>query len=373
MTITARAVGAVELPGAAPVTGGHALLRHPGGRHHALLRHDGVIALVDLGAAFAGGPAVLATVADPWPGWRNSACAASPDGSLIVLSGQRSVLALDSDGRTRWEYGHGCWGDGPHRHDGPEPCPGFFSGSVQVGADGRHVWAHVRPDIDHGDPYVDSHEQWVLLDAADGTVLGHARVEGGSQGSHQLTPPDGSRMILATGQGQDGSPAYVGHWDGSALTAGEIGDGFRIPVALHPGGRAFLSTPHGHDPLLLHRFPGGQVLMDRDAADLAGRDANTDDDEFEPAWDFVAGFVDGHTVIAAAYDAGHHREESRHWLLDALTLRPLGPVAYPDPGPDPGPDRDPDQGGYPVALGDGTWLTLAADGTTLNRWAPHRR
>lgn len=365
MTITARAVGAVELPGAASVTGGHALLRHPGGRHHALLRHDGVIALVDLGAAFAGGPAVLATVADPWPGWRSSACAASPDGSLIVLSGQRSVRALDPDGRTRWEYRHGCWGDGPHRHDGPGPCPGLFSGSVQVGADGRHVWAHVLPDVDHGDPEADSYEQWVLLDAADGTVLGHARVEGGSQGSRQLPHPDGSRMILATGQGQDGSPAYAGHWDGSALTVGEIGDGFRVPVDLHPGGRAFLSTPHGHDPLLLHRFPDSRVLMDRDAVDLTDGEGNTDGDGPEPAWDLVAGFVDGYTVIAGAYDVRHHREAPRHWLLDALTLRPLGRVAYPDR--DPG--RDPDGGGHPVALGDGTWLTLAADGTTLNRWA----
>ncbi|MDX2706525.1 hypothetical protein PV350_27275 [Streptomyces sp. PA03-6a] len=364
VTVPARPVGAAELPGAAAVAGGHALLRHPGGVHHALLHQDDAIVLVDLEAAFAGRPAVLASFADPWPGWRNSACAARAGGGLVVLSGQRSVLAVDSGGLTRWEYRHGCWGDGPHRHDGPEPCPGHFSGSVQVGADGRLVWAHVLPDIDHGDPEADSYEQWVVLDAADGTVLGHARVEGGSQGSHQLPPPDGSRMILATGQGQDGSPAYAGHWDGSALTVGEVGDGFRIPVAVHPGGRAFLSTPHGHEPLQLHRFPDGRVLMDRDAADLAGGDGNTGDDGPEPAWDFVAGFVDGHTVIAGAYDARHHREASRHWLLDALTLRPLGAVAYPD--------QDPDQGDHPVALGDGTWLTLAAGGTTLNRWALHR-
>ncbi|MFI8185650.1 hypothetical protein ACIF70_34740 [Actinacidiphila glaucinigra] len=364
--IRARPAGTACLPGAGSATAGHALLRHPGGAHHALLhQEDDALALVDLDAAFAGRPAVLATVANPLPGWRNSARAASADGGLIVLSGQRSVLALEPDGRTRWEYRHGCWGDAPHRHGGPEPCPGLSRGSVQVGADGGLVWAHVLPDIDHGNPVTDSYEQWLVLDAAAGTVLGVARIEGGSQGSHQLPHPDGTRMILGTGQGQDGSPAYVGHWDGSALTVREIGDGFRIPVAVHPGGRAFLSTPHGYDSLWLHRFPDGRVLMDRDAADLAG--GEDDGDGTEPAWDFVAGFVDGHTVIAAAYDAHHHREASRHWLLDALTLRPLGPVAYPDG------DRYPGRGDNPVALGDGTWLTLAADGTTLNRWSPHRR
>ncbi|MEU1622427.1 hypothetical protein ABZ479_34690 [Streptomyces sp. NPDC005722] len=369
--VPARRVGTARLPGAGPVTAGHALLRHPGGAHHALLHQDGAIALVDLEAAFAGRPAVLATVADPWPGWRNSACSASADGALVVLSGQRSVLALDAHGRTRWEYRHGCWGDGPHRHDGPAPCPGFARGSVQAGADGGLVWAHVLPDIDHGDPAADSYEQWVVLDAADGTVLGLARVEGGSQGSHQLPHPDGSRMILGTGQGQDGSPAYAGHWDGSALTVQEVGDGFRVPVAVHPGGGAFLSTPHGHDPLLLHRFTDGRVLMERDAADLAGGDGeheNDDDGEGpEPAWDFVAGFVDGHTVIASAYEARHHGAAARHWLLDALTLRPLGPVAYP------GGEGDTGTSDYPVALGDGTWLTLASDGTTLNRWSAERR
>lgn len=373
--IRARPAGTARLPGAGSVTAGHALLRHPGGAHHALLQQgDDTFALVDLDAAFAGRSAVLAGVANPWPGWRNSACAASADGGLVVLSGQRSVLALEPDGRTRWEYRHGCWGDGPHRHGGAEPCRGLAQGSVQVGADGGLVWAHVLPDIDHGDPDTDSYEQWLVLDAADGTVLGVARIEGGSQGSHHLPhPDDGTRMILGTGQGQDGSPAYVGHWDGSALTVREIGDGFRIPVAVHPEGRAFLSTPHGHEPLQLHRFPDGRVLMDRDAADLTGGednaqdDADADADGTEPAWDFVAGFVDGHTVIAAAYDAYHHREASRHWLLDALTLRPLGPVAYPDG------DREPAGSGYPVALGDGTWLTPAADGTTLNRWSPHRR
>jgi hypothetical protein len=359
VTIHARPVGAVELPDAASVTCGHALLRHPGGVHHALLRRDGAIVLVDLAAALAGGPSVLATVPDPWPGWRNSACAASGDGSLIVLSGQRSVLALEADGRTRWEYRHGCWGDGPHRHDGPGPCRGLFQGSAMVGTDGRLVWAHVLPDVGHGDPDVDSHEQWLVLDAVDGTVLGRARVEGGSQGSHQLPHPDGARMILSTGQGQDGSPAYLGHWDGSALTVREIGDGFRIPVAVHPSGRAFLSTPHGHDPLLLHRFPDARVLMDRDAADLRTGDA----DEREPAWDFVAGFLDEHTVIAGVRDARHRRDAERHWLLDALTLRPLGPVDYPRPV----------RGAHPVALGDGTWLTLDPDGTALSRWTAHRQ
>ncbi|WUD78040.1 hypothetical protein OG937_43180 [Streptomyces sp. NBC_00510] len=63
--------------------------------------------------------------------------------------------------------------------------------------------------------------------------------------------------------------------------------------------------------------------------------------------------------------AGHVRRHAAPDGPATIPACPLGPVAYPD--------QDPDQGDHPVALGDGTWLTLAADGTTLNRWAPHRR
>ncbi|WP_431676791.1 hypothetical protein [Kitasatospora sp. KL5] len=355
MTFHARPSGTVPLPDAASVVGGHALLRHPSGSRHALLRDAGTIRLVDLLAAFDGAPGLLAVVPDPWPGWRNGVRGASADGSLIVLAGQRSVLALEADGRARWEYRHGCWGDGPHAHGGADgPCHGLWSGSCAVSPDGTLVWAHVLPDLDHGDPAVDSYEEWLILDAADGAVLGRTRLEGGTGGSNHLPYPDGARMLLSTGQGQDGTPAYLGHWDGTELTVREVGDGFRIPVDVHPGGRAFLSTPHGRDGLQLHRSTDGLVVMERAAGDLAA-----DGDE-APLWDYVAGFVDGHTVIAAAHDAGR-REDRRHWLLDALTLRPLGPVAYPRP-----------VGGYPLALGDGSWLTLDAEGSALLRWKGSR-
>ncbi|MFI5533017.1 hypothetical protein ACIA8O_31215 [Kitasatospora sp. NPDC051853] len=351
--IRPHAAGTAVLPDAASVTGGHALLAHPSGARHALLRDGDALVLLDLVEAFGGREAVLARVPNPWPGHRLPAGAATEGGDLVVLPGHRSVRALEADGRTRWEHRHGCRADGPHRHEGEEPCSGrSWHGSCGMSPDGTVVWAHVLPDLDHSDPDADSHEEWLVLDATDGAVLGRARIEGGSQGSHHLPHPDDGLMLLATGQGQDGSPAYLGHWDGTALTVRELGDGFRIPTSVHPSGRAFLSTPHSGGPLHLHRLPDGTALTGRHADDLSTGPGH------RPRWDYVAGFVDPHTVVAGTYDLPRHDDTRRHWLLDALTLRPLGRIDYPVP-----------VAGHPVGLGDGSWVTAAADGTALHRWS----
>ncbi|MEU9130996.1 hypothetical protein AB0D08_23340 [Kitasatospora sp. NPDC048540] len=340
MPIGARLLATAVLPDARAVTGGHALTLGPGPRR-AVLRDGDLLAVYDLDRVFAGDTAPESTVPNPWPGWSGGVHAVSPDGGLLVLCGQRSVRAVDRAGRLRWEYRHGCWGEGRHRHEGPAPCPGRDNGSCRVGVDGQTVWAHVLPDIDHGDPAVDSHEEWVVLGLADGRPLGRARIEGCTAGSYQIPHPDGGRMLLGIGQGQDGSPLYLGHWDGTGLTAHPLGDGFRVVSDVHPSGLAFLTAPHGSGDLLLHRFPDGATVMARGALG-------------EP-WDLLAGFLDPYTVLTAA--GRRSREDGEHWLLDALTLRPLGPIAYPRP-----------VRGHPRALGDGSWLTLDEDGGALHRW-----
>ncbi len=325
MAIRARLIATVALPDASAVTQGFAFHSRPGMRR-VLLRDGGDLSLFDLDRALAGDATPLASVPNPWPLWTHGVHTSAPDGTLVVVvCGQRSIRAIERSGRTRWEYQHGCWGDRMHQHQGSAPCPGFGSGSCRLSADGRLLWAHVLPDVDHGDPSVDSHEEWLVLDTSDGRVLGRARIEGGSAGSEHLPHPDGKHMLLGTAQGQDGSPVHLGHWDGTSLTVSEICDGFRIPTDIHSSGRVFVSTPHSDDTLVLHQFPSGAPVMERDAESLT-----EPADEDSPSWDYVAGFVDAHTVIAGTR-SWDEDETKQHWLLDALSLRPLGPVAYPEP------------------------------------------
>ncbi|GHF21322.1 hypothetical protein GCM10017786_64100 [Amycolatopsis deserti] len=64
-----------------------------------------------------------------------------------------------------------------------------------------------------------------------------------------------------------------------------------------------------------------------------------------------------HASPAEYADAGHH--PARHWLLHDLTLR--GEITYPFPVTGP-----------PRPAGEGTWYTLAEDGTAVRFWTLSR-
>ncbi|MEU0402990.1 hypothetical protein ABZ318_22660 [Streptomyces sp. NPDC006197] len=72
------------------------------------------------------------------------------------------------------------------------------------------------------------------------------------------------------------------------------------------------------------------------------------------------GFLDEARVLAPVGE-GPWEEECRHFLLDAVDLRPRAEVAYP-PGVE--------VASRVLPLGDGTWLTF--DGDTVRRWRTGR-
>ncbi|MGW5175427.1 hypothetical protein ACWERY_13820 [Streptomyces sp. NPDC004082] len=109
----------------------------------------------------------------------------------------------------RWELRHRCWAgcaghtafdeygdDRDHRY--------ASSGSAAFSADGKLLWAHVlgplsgeQPDGDRGE------EEWLVLDAADGTVLARTRTRTSAAGSVHVPHPDPGQMGLSVGEGQD--------------------------------------------------------------------------------------------------------------------------------------------------------------------------
>ncbi|MGF1424976.1 hypothetical protein [Kitasatospora sp. LaBMicrA B282] len=114
----------------------------------------------------------------PWP-QRYGQVAVAPDGSLAVFTGVHAVRAVDAAGAVRWELAHSCWAwacraahagfeeyadDRGHRY--------ADSGSAGFSADGRLLWAHVRGPLGEDGAAPDPAEEWLLLDPADGRVLG---------------------------------------------------------------------------------------------------------------------------------------------------------------------------------------------------------
>ncbi|MCX5151607.1 hypothetical protein OHB36_33445 [Streptomyces sp. NBC_00320] len=89
--------------------------------------------------------------------------------------------------------------------------------------------------------------------------------------------------------------------------------------------------------------------------DLAELSVDPENDEF-----LSAEVLDGRRVLVQGpvHPAGG-APQTRHWLLDADTLRPLGRLGSPAP-----------VGEDVTSLGDGTWLTH--DGDRVHRWSVSR-
>lgn len=339
VSIPVRRVGGAVLPGVRGLVVGYGVQRWPGTGVHVLTHQEGALRAHALDRAFGGDPAPLAVFPDPDPEWARGVHATAPDGSFAVFSGRTAVRAVNASGRTLWEHGHDCWG-----------CDTMESGSCHVTADGRYVWATVPG------PHADgtyAGDEWLVLDASDGEVLAGTVLGCAAAGSNHLPHPDGVHMGLGVGEGQDGTPLYWGRRDGRELTTWPVGDEDRVLADVHPSGAAFLTVAHSSDDLAWHRFPDGAV-----GGTMPAEEAQGDvDPEYGAYWDYSCGYVDEHTVLASATAyAEEDVDTAPHWLLDALTLRVLGEIAYPVPVRD-----------AACPLGDGTWLTEGEDGE-ITRW-----
>ncbi|BAU86732.1 hypothetical protein SLA_5863 [Streptomyces laurentii] len=215
----------------------------------------------------------------PWPR-RCGDAVVSPDATLAVFSGPHGLRAVDRTGAVRWELGHACWAPCPeggavtsyaaddHAH---RYAP---SGSTCFSADGTLVWAHVRGPL-AGDAPVQGpgsgEEEWLVLDAADGSVLARAETGTAAAGSFHVPHPDPSRMGLTIGEGQDGSPLRWGRFDGRALTVDRLGDDDLVLLAVGPGGDRLLTVTHDQDTLAVRRLADGAVTAALDASAIPPR------------------------------------------------------------------------------------------------------
>ncbi|MFE2711874.1 hypothetical protein ACFXKI_07730 [Streptomyces mirabilis] len=337
------------------------------GRTLILQGDDTQLAAYDLAAALAG-EASVARFPRPWPR-RFGTCTVAPGLDVAVFAGVHAVRAVDRRGTTLWEVRHGCWeGSCRKMHASFEEygentdSRGHLyadSGSVVFSADGKLVWAHVRGPLAEGDEDPGVIDEWLVLDATDGRVLGQADILTAAAGSGHVSHPDPGQMGLSVGEGQDGVPLLWGRWNGERLTVDRIGDDDRCLMAVSPSGEHFLTVTHYQEALALHRVEGGSVVSELDAEEVIPDHPalHPDNDEPEVRWDYYGGFLDEHTVIAGTSEADEEYGAGRHWLVDVRDMRLLGEVTYPFP-----------TSGVPNTLGDGSWYTIAEDTKELQVW-----
>jgi hypothetical protein len=281
----------------------------------------------------------------------------SPERDLAVFAGVHAVRAVDARGATRWELRHACWYSGcgllhdsfdDYAHDADHRFAD--EGSVAVSADGRLVWAHVR------DPLGGDGEVWVVLDAADGTVLGQADTMTVASNSVHTAHPDPAQMGLSIGEGEEGSPALRGRWDGRRLTFEQI-DTDTVLLAVSPSGRHLLTVDAGQWSLALHRSQDGALLRELDAEGTVPQHPGNGGTATRVYWDFDAAFVTEETVVAGTSECDRRHGAARHWLVDVAAMTLRGEIAY--PAPVTGPAR---------AAGGGRWCTVAADRASVQVW-----
>ncbi|MFI2737554.1 hypothetical protein [Streptomyces sp. NPDC018711] len=364
MSVHARLHATVPAPLPPSEAGPPEILGQPG---HRLLvqRSDDEIVARPLDDAYAARPGAEVRFPAPWPRdlgtWE-----VSPDAGLAVFAGVHAVRAVEPSGATRWEVRHACWACGEthesydayadrrnHRH--PD------QGSVGFSADGSLVWAHVRGPLPEGELTPDTVDEWLVIDALDGRVLARADAQAAAAGSeHVPHPTDPRRMGLSIGEGQDGAPLRLGHWDGEKLDV-TYAEGDLCLLGVSPSGDRLMTVSHDQDALAVRDLHG--VLLDGlewDAESVLPPhpDAPSEyEDEAPACWDWAGGFVDETTLVVSTVESDDEWGEVRHWLLDTTGTHGLRPVTYPSP-----------PSGQPTALGNGAWATPSESGDALHVW-----
>jgi hypothetical protein len=287
------------------------------------------------------------TTSFPAPG-PDDGFAVSSDGTFAVFTSTTAVTAVAADGSRRWLHAY------------PRPVRDGSHGSTLITAEGRQVWTVVPADATTAgsrddDARLRRTDQWLVLDAADGSVLAATTLDSVGAGSEHFAHPDGIHIGLSVGEGQDGALLYWGRLDGGNLIWWSVGDSDRVLVDLNSDGSRFLTVAHGQEDAAIHAFGdrGGDPLARIPAGPGPVGDQEFDDPD-GPYWDFVGGFVDDATVLLSRVEL-EEAELAGHWLFDGVTGASYGEIVYPAPIT-----------GYARPLGEGTWLT--ADDDHLYRW-----
>jgi hypothetical protein len=162
-------------------------------------------------------------------------------------------------------------------------------------------------------------------------------------------------MGLSVGEGEEGSPALWGRWDGQQLTTAQIGIEL-VLLGVSPSGRHLLTVDIGQWSLSLHQAENGSVLRELDAqGSVPAHPRSTGEDRVY--WDYDAAFLDEDTIVAGTAECDARYGTARHWLVDVNEMTLCSEISYPVPVS--GPAR---------AAGGGTWYTISQDGTSMQLW-----
>ncbi|MEV3859504.1 hypothetical protein AB0J38_35010 [Streptomyces sp. NPDC050095] len=251
------------------------------------------------------------------------------DGGLAVV-GEGRVTVYDDAARARWSHAFEPWSD-----------RGNASASCVDDASGRRLLV-TTPGPDAGDGAY-AGDLCVALDLADGRRVAHAVLPSATAGyAFQQSLTDPAQLLLNALQGDTFYGLEVSLRD-DVLHVAEFGLENDPFAGVSLNGAVIKADVGGG---WLSRWEEG-----RDDVVVEAEDVLPDDLCFAG---HHAGFLDKDRVLSAVA-AEPESTDTRHLVLDGHTLLPLAELTYPGTSC-----------ADPLALGDGTWLTV--EGDVIRRW-----
>ncbi|MGY1577383.1 hypothetical protein [Streptomyces sp. MN13] len=279
----------------------------------------------------------------------------TPDGEFVVAGGS-SVRAVGPDGGPRWELTHAPWHGAGRAHSAPAVSPdGRLVCVVVPTLEPDKEKAALVYDLEPGRNY--TWDELLLLDAATGDVLGRRQIRSLASAAVASWRPDGGAVVVSCWTAWHSWSTW---WAAPRADGLDVlgGTWMRALAGFLPGSRVltqryaeYMFHDDDRDELASYDLGSGERTALLDLAELA---VDPENDEFHSAQ-----VLDGRHVLVPGRVYPGGAPETRHWLLDAGTLRPLGRLSYPAP-----------VGEDVTVLGDGTWLTH--DGDRLHRWTLSR-
>ncbi len=201
---------------------------------------------------------------------------ASPDNSLIALSGETSVRITDHNGELLWQYDHAPW-----YHFAGSGC--FFS------ADAKFMW------------FVSPEEQDTLhrVRLSDFTIMDSYPLENGQVCAYNFySTPDKNKFLVETPAGQDSITFYLVTFSDEAMTVEELTQcDDRVAGNFSPDGKTFITGPHYSEAIQLFSFPGMEKIAELPQEilfDINDRYKNAEDPD---DINYIVLFINNHTFL----------------------------------------------------------------------------
>ncbi|GAA2834090.1 hypothetical protein GCM10010441_68280 [Kitasatospora paracochleata] len=259
------------------------------------------------------------------------------NGSLVFVSGDTALTAVDTAGQRLWTVEHTPWSSG-----------GSGDGACAATPDGRYVLATIPGPVNADGSY--DGDLCIAVDARSGQVVDRVTLTAASATyTFHGRPTAVGALLLSAGQGQEDALSYAVSCAGGKLDVAPAARPDELLAGTNPAGDRLITLERSGTRVQLHVLTADRWQA---AASIAITDIpGAGDDRFVNRPGFLS-----ETAVIAAVAEHDFAETSRHVILDPQTLTLVTELTYPAaPGPD------------PLALGDGTWLTITA-GDQVSRW-----